>query len=64
MEFGAFIPIANDGWFMSGTSPKYMPTFELTSEICAGLVVDLALPTGALQLNCKQPYFTLTVTGA
>lgn len=34
MEFGVFIPIANDGWIMSETSPKYMPTFELTGEIC------------------------------
>jgi pyrimidine oxygenase len=32
--FGLFIPIANDGWIMSETSPKFMPTFELNSEIC------------------------------
>ena len=34
MEFGVFIPIANDGWITSETSPKYMPTFELNSKIC------------------------------
>ena len=34
MEFGVFIPIANDGWITSETSPKYMPTFELNREIC------------------------------
>jgi pyrimidine oxygenase len=34
LEFGVFIPIANDGWIMSETSPKYMPSFELNSEIC------------------------------
>jgi pyrimidine oxygenase len=33
MEFGVFIPIANDGWIMSETSPKYMPTFELNRQI-------------------------------
>ena len=27
MEFGVFIPIANVGWIMSATSPKYAPTF-------------------------------------
>src|SRR5690242_2965926 len=34
MDFGVFIPIANNGWIISETSPKYMPTFELNSEIC------------------------------
>jgi pyrimidine oxygenase len=34
MEFGLFLPIANDGWIMSETSPKYMPTFELNKQIC------------------------------
>jgi pyrimidine oxygenase len=34
MEFGVFIPIANDGWIMSETSPHYMPTFELNKQIC------------------------------
>jgi pyrimidine oxygenase len=34
MEFGVFIPIANDGWITSTTSPKYMPTFELNKQIC------------------------------
>jgi pyrimidine oxygenase len=34
MDFGVFIPIANNGWIMSETSPKYMPTFELNSKVC------------------------------
>jgi pyrimidine oxygenase len=34
MEFGVFIPIANNGWIMSETSPQYMPTFELNKQIC------------------------------
>jgi pyrimidine oxygenase len=34
MDFGVFIPIANDGWITSTTSPKYMPTFELNRQIC------------------------------
>jgi alkanesulfonate monooxygenase SsuD/methylene tetrahydromethanopterin reductase-like flavin-dependent oxidoreductase (luciferase family) len=33
MDFGVFIPIANDGWIMTETSPKYRPTFELNSEM-------------------------------
>jgi pyrimidine oxygenase len=33
MDFGVFIPIANNGWIMSSTSPQYMPTFELNKEI-------------------------------
>jgi hypothetical protein len=36
MEFGVFIPIANGGWIMSGTSPKYLPASELSREICPG----------------------------
>ncbi len=34
MDFGLFIPIANNGWIMSETSPQYMPTFELNKQIC------------------------------
>jgi pyrimidine oxygenase len=34
VDFGLFIPIANDGWITSTTSPKYMPTFELNRTIC------------------------------
>jgi pyrimidine oxygenase len=34
MDLGVFIPIANDGWITSTTSPKYMPTFELNRKIC------------------------------
>jgi pyrimidine oxygenase len=33
MEFGVFLPIANNGWIMSRNSPKYMPTFQLNKEI-------------------------------
>jgi pyrimidine oxygenase len=34
MEYGLFIPIANNGWIISTTSPKYMPTFDLNRQIC------------------------------
>lgn len=34
MDFGVFLPIANNGWIMSTTSPQYMPTFELNKDIC------------------------------
>jgi pyrimidine oxygenase len=33
MDIGVFIPIANNGWIMSATSPQYMPSFELNKEI-------------------------------
>ena len=33
MDFGLFIPIANNGWITSSTSPQYMPTFDLNKQI-------------------------------
>jgi pyrimidine oxygenase len=33
MDYGLFLPIANDGWITSTTSPKYMPTFDLNKQI-------------------------------
>jgi len=27
MDIGVFIPIANNGWIMSATSPQYLPSF-------------------------------------
>lgn len=33
MNYGLFIPIANNGWIPSSTSPQYKPTFELNREI-------------------------------
>lgn len=33
MDFGIFLPIANNGWIMSNNSPQYMPTFELNKDI-------------------------------
>jgi hypothetical protein len=32
MEYGLFLPIANNGWITSTTSPQYMPSFELNRE--------------------------------
>ncbi len=29
MDLGIFIPIGNNGWMMSKTSPQYMPSFDL-----------------------------------
>jgi len=29
MELGVFIPIGNNGWLISTTSPQYRPTFDL-----------------------------------
>jgi pyrimidine oxygenase len=33
MELGVFIPIGNNGWLVSATSPQYKPTFELNRAI-------------------------------
>ncbi|KAE9372471.1 putative pyrimidine monooxygenase ruta [Stipitochalara longipes BDJ] len=33
LQIGVFIPIGNNGWLISETSPKYMPTFDLNKEI-------------------------------
>ena len=33
MQVGVFIPIGNNGWLISETSPPYMPSFELNKEI-------------------------------
>jgi pyrimidine oxygenase len=33
MDFGVFIPIANNGWLISENSPQYMPSFDLNKRI-------------------------------
>lgn len=33
MQLGVFIPIGNNGWLISTTSPQYMPTFDLNKII-------------------------------
>jgi pyrimidine oxygenase len=33
MDYGLFIPIANNGWITSTTSPQYMPSFDLNKRI-------------------------------
>ena len=33
MEVGVFIPIGNNGWLISTTSPQYMPTCDLNREV-------------------------------
>ncbi|MDQ8728865.1 pyrimidine utilization protein A [Bradyrhizobium sp. LHD-71] len=33
MQLGVFIPIGNNGWLISTTSPQYMPTFDLNRTI-------------------------------
>jgi pyrimidine oxygenase len=33
MEVGVFIPIGNNGWLISRTSPQYMPTFALNKRV-------------------------------
>ncbi len=33
MDIGVFIPIGNNGWLISETSPQYKPTFELNKTV-------------------------------
>jgi pyrimidine oxygenase len=33
MEVGVFIPIGNNGWLISTTSPQYMPSFDLNKKV-------------------------------
>jgi pyrimidine oxygenase len=33
MDVGVFIPIGNNGWLTSTTSPQYMPTWDLNREV-------------------------------
>jgi len=33
MEIGVFVPIGNNGWLISETSPQYMPSFELNKTV-------------------------------
>jgi pyrimidine oxygenase len=35
MDIGVFIPINNNGWIISKTSPQYMPSFELNRQVVA-----------------------------
>ncbi|MCW6512563.1 pyrimidine utilization protein A [Lichenifustis flavocetrariae] len=33
MDMGVFIPIGNNGWLISETSPQYKPSFELNKQV-------------------------------
>src|SRR5712664_142781 len=33
MQLGVFIPIGNNGWLISTTSPQYMPSFDLNRTV-------------------------------
>jgi len=33
MDIGVFIPIGNNGWIISKTSPQYKPSFDLNLEV-------------------------------
>ncbi|MCO6415454.1 pyrimidine utilization protein A [Siccirubricoccus sp. KC 17139] len=33
MDIGVFLPIGNNGWLISSTSPQYMPSFDLNKEV-------------------------------
>ena len=46
MDIGVFIPINNNGWIISATSPQYMPSFELNKAVvqkAEGYGFDFAL---------------------
>src|SRR6201995_5402502 len=33
MQLGVFIPIGNNGWLISTTSPQYKPTYDLNKAV-------------------------------
>lgn len=33
MQVGVFIPIGNNGWLISTTSPRFMPSFDLNRVV-------------------------------
>jgi len=33
MDIGIFLPIGNNGWLISSTSPQFMPSFDLNREV-------------------------------
>ncbi len=46
MDIGVFIPVNNNGWIISATSPQYKPRFELNRQIvqkAEGFGFDFAL---------------------
>lgn len=46
MDIGVFIPINNNGWIISATSPQYMPSFDLNKAVvqkAEGYGLDFAL---------------------
>ncbi|KAI1074471.1 pyrimidine utilization protein A [Whalleya microplaca] len=46
IDIGVFIPIGNNGWLISTTSPQYMPSFDLNKQIAQkaeGYGFDFAL---------------------
>ena len=34
VDLGIFLPVTNNGWIISKTSPKFLPTFSLNRDIC------------------------------
>jgi hypothetical protein len=48
MEIGIFIPIGNNGWLISTTSPQYTPSFDLNKEIVSPVArasISRSIPT-------------------
>ena len=33
LELGVFMPVGNNGWIISESSPQYMPTYDLNRQI-------------------------------
>ncbi len=34
VDLGVFLPVTNNGWVISTTSPQFLPSFDLNREIC------------------------------
>ena len=40
IDLGIFLPVTNNGWIISKTSPQFLPSFDLNREVCQ-IVEDL-----------------------
>src|SRR4051794_29499529 len=34
VDLGIFLPVTNNGWIISKTSPQFLPSFDLNREVC------------------------------
>jgi pyrimidine oxygenase len=67
MDIGVFIPINNNGWIISATSPQYMPSFELNKHVvlkAEAYGLDFALSMIKLHGLAERPSSGITALRA